>query len=107
MRIDYLTNEDGQYLLDENGDRIPMGRGGMAIADGDGMFSYEFYGLTEEQAQRFLHLLELTDRAPSAYSKVFSLIRNEAQVYFAGQRSAEETARIIQSKVSLYLSEQN
>lgn len=108
MRIDYLTNEDGQYLLDENGDRIPVVRGGMSVADDSGgLFSYEYYGLSEEQAQRFLHLLELTDRAPSAYSKVFSLIRNEAQVYFAGQRSAEETARIIQSKVTLYLSEQN
>ncbi len=108
MYIEYETNENGQYLLDENGQRIPIARGGRGYADeGGGSFTLEFYGVTEEQAQRFMHMLEMTDRAPSVYTTVYSLIRNEAEVYFAGQRSAEETARIIQSKVTLYLSEQS
>lgn len=108
MRIEYLTNEQGQYVLDENGERIPVSRGGMGMADESGnMFSFEYYGLTEEQAQRFLHMLEMTDVTPGVYTTIYGIIRNEAEMYFAGQHSAEESAKIIQTKVSLYLSEQN
>ena len=34
------------------------------------------------------------------------MVQNEAAPFFAGERSAEDTARIIQSKVSLYMAEQ-
>ena len=37
----------------------------------------------------------------------FDIIMEEAQAYFAGNRTAEETASIIQVRVNLYLSEQS
>ena len=63
--IEYLRNEDGQYVLDENGDRIPQSRGGMGVADeGGGMFSFEYYGLSQEQADRFLALVDSASYMP-------------------------------------------
>ena len=43
MRIDYMQDENGQYLLDENGERIPISRGGMGMADeSGGSISFEY-----------------------------------------------------------------
>ena len=108
MRIEYLRNEDGQYVLDENGQRIPQSRGGMGVADeGGGMFSFEYYGLTQEQADRFLALLDSASPMPGMNTKIFEIVNAEATPFFNGERSAEDTAKIIQNKVSLYISEQS
>ena len=37
---------------------------------------------------------------------LWSIIREEAEYYFADVKSAEEVARIIQSRASIYLAEQ-
>ena len=38
-------------------------------------------------------------------SKIVQIIVDEAKLYFAGQRSSEETAKIIQSRVKIYINE--
>lgn len=43
---------------------------------------------------------------PGYQEKVMSIIREEAAGYFAGDKDAGETARIIQSRVHIYLEEQ-
>ncbi len=108
MRIEYEMDENGQPRLDENGEKIPISRGGMGTAGEDGeMFSFEFYGLTREQADRFLAMLEIAQPFPSFNNTIFEMVQNEAAPFFAGERSAEDTAKLIQSKVSLYLAEQH
>ena len=108
MRIDYETDEEGHYLLDENGERIPLSRGGMGYSDESGaMVEFEYYGLTKEQADRFLAVLNSADKCLEFDMKIYSIVREEAAAYFAGQKSPEEVAKLIQSKVGLYLSEQS
>ena len=88
--------------------KIPVSRGGMGTASEDGqVFSFEFYGLTQEQADRFRAMLETAQAFPSFNAKVYEMVQNEAKAYFSGNRSVEDTAKLIQTKVSLYLSEQN
>ena len=107
MRIEYEMDANGQPRLDEKWEKIPISRGGMGTAGEDGeMFSFEFYGLTREQADRFLAMLEIAQPFPNFNNTVFEMVQNEAAPFFAGERSAEDTARIIQSKVSLYMAEQ-
>ena len=107
MRIDYMQDENGRYLLDENGQRIPLSRGGMGMADeSGGSISFEYYGLTREQADRFLALLEIVEAMPGSSTEIFQIVNDEAAAFFAGERSAEDTAKVIQTRVSLYLSEQ-
>lgn len=108
MRISYEMDENGQPRLDENGEKIPIARGGMGTASEDGqVFSFEFYGLTQEQADRFRAMLETAQAFPSFNAKVYEMVQNEAKAYFNGERSIEDTAKLIQTKVSLYLSEQS
>ena len=39
------------------------------------------------------------------YSRIYKIISEETEAFTAGQKTAEETAKIIQNKVSLMLSE--
>ena len=80
----------------------------MGVADeSGGMFSFEYYGLTQEQADRFLALLDSASPMPGMNTKIFEIVNAEATPFFNGERSAEDTAKIIQNKVSLYISEQS
>ena len=38
-------------------------------------------------------------------TEIFSIISEEASPYFAGQKSAADAAKIIQSRVEIYVSE--
>lgn len=106
--IQYETDEQGRYKLDENGERIPISRGGMGMSDGFGnMLEFEFYGLTQEQADKLTAVIDGADKAVDLNTKIYGIVREEAEAYFSGQKTAEETAKLIQSKVSLYLSEQS
>lgn len=103
----YETDEKGEYRLDEEGNRIPIARGGMGMSDEYGnIVQLELYGITEEQAARFLQVIETADRSVDMNFRIYAIVKEEAGAFFAGQKSAEEVAKLIQSKVSLYLGEQ-
>lgn len=61
--------------------------------------------LTDEQAERFLDLLDHIENVAIYDETVMDIIMSESEDFFAGHRTAEETADIIQSKVRLYLAE--
>ncbi len=41
------------------------------------------------------------------YSPIPNIVADEAQAYFSGDKSAEDVAKVIQNRVSIYLSEQS
>ena len=43
----------------------------------------------------------------SMSSEMMNIINEEAAAYFSGQKSAEEVAKIVQSRMQVYLSETN
>ena len=61
--------------------------------------------MTSEQADHFLELLDHIENLAIYDETVTGIILTESEDFFAGRKSAEETASVIQSKVSLYLSE--
>ncbi len=81
--------ETGEYVLDEYGEPIV----------------YE-PRLTQEEADKLLALIESTDRLAEPDENILAIVREEAAPYFAGQKTAEEAAALIQSRASLYVSEQ-
>lgn len=108
MKIEYQTDAEGHYLLDENGEKIPVSRGGMGFSDGSGvMVEFQLYGMTQEQADKLMAAINSADKAVDLNTRIYGIVREESAAFFAGQKSAEETARLIQSKVGLYLSEQH
>ena len=62
--------------------------------------------ISEHDAQRLRALIEETHFLPGKYPEIPRIMNEEVQKFFAGERSAEDTAAIIQSRVSIFLSEQ-
>lgn len=62
--------------------------------------------MTDEDVQRFLALLNAIDNVAIYDETVLGIIDEEASAFFAGDKTAEETAEVIQSRVKLYVSEQ-
>ena len=62
--------------------------------------------MTAGQADEFLELLAHIENVAFYDETVMSIVTAESRSFFSGERTAAETAGIIQSKVSIYLSEQ-
>ncbi|MBR1457208.1 MAG: extracellular solute-binding protein [Oscillospiraceae bacterium] len=107
MRVEYEKDAEGHYVLDANGERIPTSKGGISLSVGGGArMDFELWAMTQEQADKLLQVIETSDRAVDLNSALFGIVKSEAEAYFAGQKTAEEVARLVQSKASLYVSEQ-
>lgn len=75
---------------------------------GWGDFSVEIKPATQEQVDEVKDLIaNITAVEGAVSSDVMNIINEEAAAYFSGQKSAEEVAEIIQSRVWVYLSETN
>lgn len=63
--------------------------------------------LTEEQRTEYEALVREAVKNVYIYdSTLYSILQEELTCYFEGERSAEETAKIIQNRAAIYLSEQ-
>ena len=108
MEIEYEKDAEGHYLLDANGERIPTSKGGMDVStDGESIMEFQLWAMTKTQADKLLGVIESATRSVDMNASVAAIVREGAAAYFAGQKSAEETARLIQSRVGLYVSEQS
>ncbi len=104
MTPEYKKDENGNYLLDENGQRIEQPRNsGFGFGFGGGA---EIYALTQEQGDEVMALMEGTDRVWNSDSAILDIITAESEAFFAGQKTADEVAKLIQSKLTIYVNEQ-
>ena len=63
--------------------------------------------LDESDAEEIIKLLDGAGKSVSENSKLWSIISEEAEIYFAGAKDLDETVKVIQSRVSTYISERN
>ena len=63
--------------------------------------------LDESDAEQIISLLDGAGKSVSENSKLWSIISEEAEIYFAGAKDLDETVKVIQSRVSTYISERN
>lgn len=61
---------------------------------------------TEEEMTVLMDYIEHINRYAYTDPQIETIISEEAQMYFAGDQTAEEAAKMIQSRASLYISEQ-
>ncbi len=102
MKIEYETDDFGHILLDENGERKRKVIGYMY----DGSTMSEIYsGMSEARAEAIDALIATADTLAQT-DPIIDIALSEAQAYFAGQKSADEVARLIQSKANIYINEQ-
>jgi hypothetical protein len=57
--------------------------------------------------ETLLHLIENASQKRIWDSQIESIVQEEVTAFFTGDKSAEETAKIIQNRVSIYLAEQS
>ena len=61
--------------------------------------------VTQADIDRVLSLIDGASAMPDIDQKAAEMIMEEVQVYFAGDKSLDETVKIIQSRVGIYLAE--
>lgn len=67
-----------------------------------------WYGPVEsEDAQKLLEVIQKTDTTYQFDSTIAAILLEEAEPFFNGQHTAEETAKIMQDRVQTYLDEQS
>lgn len=102
MEVEYEQDANGNYILDENGEKIPLSRGMIY----DGMTYKEIYATTPEQAQQLRDAIAAATKLIDLDQSIIDIVTEQAAPFFAGQKTAEETAKLIQSKANIYVNEQ-
>lgn len=103
-RVEYVTDENGEIAKDENGEAIVSG-GYSSIGYEDG-WEYTFRTPTQEEVDKVLALME--EARPVSYGgedEIMNIINEEAEGFYSGQKSVDEVAGIIQSRINIYVSE--
>ena len=103
MTPEYMTDGEGNYILDENGNKIEQSQGGFGWGDGA---MVEIYAMTQEQADKLMELIESTEKVANYDSAIYDIVTEQAAAFFAGQKSAEEVAKLVQSKANIFVNEQ-
>ena len=106
-KVEYVLDENGEPMLDENGEPIWQGGGGWSMSDEYGNeWYYENKPLTREEADMVDDLLQgATSLDNMLDQELMNIVTEEAGSYFAGNKSVDEVAGIIQNRISLYLKE--
>ena len=102
MTPEYEEDENGNIRLDENGEKIMIPRSTWRDELGNEVV---YYALTEEDAAKLREAIVAADRLYTQDTGLVEIVQEMTKAYFAGQKSAEEVARLVQSKVSIYVNE--
>ena len=102
--IQYQQDADGKFLLDEEGEKIPIVRYNMWDSAANKM--RELYALEPEQVEQIRDLILSTTKMADYNQEILDIVSEQAAPFFAGQKSAEEVARLVQSKANIYVNEQ-
>ncbi|MBD5511432.1 MAG: extracellular solute-binding protein [Lachnospiraceae bacterium] len=102
MEADYQLDEEGNPVLDENGEPIEVSHHSYGWGDD---FEMYIYSVKQEEADSLLKLINSVDGIYQYNSSLMSIIEEETAPYFAGQKNVNEVADIIQSRVRIYINE--
>ena len=92
-----------EYYTDpETGEQVEQSKGGWGWDD----IQIEIMAMTQEEYDTFMRLYEACNSVYTYNEEVFNIIQQEVEPFFAGQKTAEETAKLVQDRVSLYVMEQ-
>lgn len=104
MTIEYQKDASGNILLDEQGEKIPIAR--YSVWNEDTGESEDIYAMTEEQVQQVRDLISTTSKVADYNSSIFGIVNEQVSAYFEGQKTAQDVAKLIQSKANIFVNEQ-
>lgn len=101
MEPEYQYDENGELLLDENGEPIEISSYGYGWGD----FSLDVYAVSEREADNIWKTINSIDGIYHYDEELMAILEEEVAPYFAGQKTVDEVADVIQSRVQIYVSE--
>ena len=107
MTPQYEKDINGNFVLDENGEKIEVSRGGW----GWGSLYIDIHSLTQAEADEILDVINSTTRvldygSMESNNELMSIIMSDTEAYFLGQKPLDEIVRLLQSKLNIYINEQ-
>jgi len=91
-----------EYGTDENGGEHPVVKHQVIM---EGEEPLDIYCITQKQADQLLGLVEDAHVCSQTDHRIYQIFLDEAASYFSGAKSLEETADVIQARVSMYVAE--
>ena len=105
MKPTYVKDANGNIMLDpETGEKMMEQKGGYWDNTTQEYIPTYFY--TEEEIAKIESVINDTDRVYAVDEAINEIVREQVEAFFAGQRSAEDVAKLIQSKAMIYVNEQ-
>lgn len=83
------------------------GGGVIMYSSGSDVIDLSQIKVTQEDVDKVMYIIENTENTMSYDSSILNIITEETSAFFAGQKSAADTAKIIQDRVRTYVSEQS
>lgn len=109
MRIgaEYWTDPyTGEIFKDANGEPVEYTYAGIGVGyPGDIVLTACLLTPSEAQLERFWTLYDSIDQITGRNDALLDIVMEQADVYFAGDKSLDETVRLIQNRASLYVNE--
>ena len=103
MKVVYQTDENGDPLLDEEGQPLRMPKDAWYM--GEGQPDLSVYAATQEDVDRTMALYNAIDSLYGYDESIYQIIEEQIGAYFAGDKSLDATASEIQNRVQLYMGE--
>lgn len=101
MKVEYETDENGNPILDEEGNPIEVSHGGWWI-DGEDL---EMKALSQAHYDKLMALYNAIDSIYTYDTEIYDIVNEMAAPYFNGDATVEEIAAQIQGRVNLYVNE--
>lgn len=102
MTPEYAVDEDGNYILDGSGQPIEESKGGWMWDN----LEIDLKATSQEEYDQIMALYKAIDSVENQDQTIYEIVLENASAYFSGDRSAEDMAKLIQSRVKLYVGEQ-
>ena len=102
----YFVHEStGEYFYDADGNPMEVHTSVRIGHPGPVVEMAYLLAPTEAQLERFWNLYNAIDHVTGEDDELLDIIVEQAQPYFAGDKTLDETARLIQNRVQLYVNE--
>lgn len=98
----YETDENGNQVLDENGNPIEVSHSSWGWGNN---LTVDIYATKQEEYDQIMDLYNKVDKMYGMDNNVFDIVTEVAGSYFAGDRSLDDAAGLIQNKVTTYVNE--
>lgn len=102
--MEHMLEEAGNvdYAIDADGNQIPIVKLEILF---EGEESIEVYRMEEEEKKQLLRLIDTASLNDAIDYTLYNIVLEEAQSYFAGDKTLDEVVDIIQRSASLYVAE--